>query len=101
MEILQSVYITLFMIGMSSHYSIQKYPFNARNLSALLVHGVNIIGNVGFLFSGIENLIEFTESLFLCVTVSLTTLMFIHVNWKMRHIFEFLSRLEEIVNQSE
>lgn len=101
MQILQSVYITLSIVGMSSHYSIQKYPFNARNLSALFIHGVNIIGNVGFLFSGIENLIEFTESLFLCITVSVATLMFIHVNWEMRQIFEFLSRIQEIVNQSE
>lgn len=101
MQIFKSIYTTLSITGMSSHFSIQKHPFNARNLSALFIHGVYICGNVGFLFSGIENLIEFTDSVFLCITTILATTMFIHVNWEMRQIFEFLSKLQEIVDQSK
>lgn len=101
MQIFKSIYITLSVLSMSSHYSIQKHPFNARNLSSLLIHGVYLCGNIGFLFSGIENLIEFTDSVFLCITTILATTMFIHVDLKMRQIFEFLRRLEEIVNQSK
>lgn len=100
MQILKSTYDSLLLMGLSSHQSIQKYPVNARNLISLFIFCLNLLGVVGFLISGTQDLKEFFDSMFTTVTVSLTILIFINLVWNMRRLFEFLSHLEGTVNQS-
>lgn len=101
MKILESIYDDLLIVGLSSDQSIQKYPFNARNVTSLIIFALNILCDVGFLVSGTADLKEFSDSMFAIVTASLTTVIFIDLIWKMRKLFEFLRKLEETVNQSK
>lgn len=101
MQILESIREKLEIIGMSNQQSLQKYPFNERNVTCLLLHGINIVCNLGFLIYGTKDLMEFTDSLFLTITAILTAAIFINLMWKMRELFEFINNLEDIVDQSE
>lgn len=101
MHILESIRNKLQIIGMATYQSIQKYPINTRNLTSLLLHGINVVCNVGFLIYGTKDLMEFTDSLFLTITAILTTSIFINLNWKMRPLFEFIDRLEDTVDRSK
>lgn len=86
---------------MSTQHSIQKCPLNARNLSILFLHGINILCSVGFLVSGSRDLMEFTDSLFLSITATLVVSIFINLNWRMRQLFEFINKLEDTVDLSK
>lgn len=101
MSILESIRSKLQIIGMTSNQSIQKYPFNARNLASLLVHVINIVSTIGYLISGTNDLMEFTESLFLTITAIVVASIFINLLWRMRRLFEFIDHLEETVDQSK
>lgn len=101
MHILESIRTKLQIIGMTTHQSLQKYPFNDRNLVCLLLHGINVVCNLGFLISGTTDLMEFTDSLFLTITAILTASIFINLISKMQQLFEFINNLEDIVDQSK
>lgn len=101
MEILKLIHNNLQIIGMDTYQSIQKYPFNARNLTSLLIYGINIIFNIRLLISGTKNAMEFTDLLYLTFTVIITVSMFINLNWNMKRLFEFFESLESTVDQSE
>lgn len=100
MQILKSAYEYLLIIGLSSHQSIQVYPWNVRNLTSLLVYGLYTVCNVGFLMSGSKDLKEFVDSMYLTVTVILAASMLINLIWGMRQLFEFLDYLGDTVDQS-
>lgn len=101
MKILRSIRDKLQIVGMSTHQSMQNHPFNARNLTSLLFHGINITCNIGFLVFGSKELTVFTDSLFLTITAILTVSIFINLTWRMRLFFEFIDNLEDIVERSK
>lgn len=101
MQILESMHKSLPILGMSSSQSIQKHPFNARNVASFLIYGINSICNVGFLIFGANNLMEFIDSLYLTVTAVLAVLILINLSWQMRQLFEFLKHIEDTVERSK
>lgn len=102
MQILKSVYENLEITGLSNYHSIRKYPFSTRNLTSVFIHALNIICNFGFIVSGqTGNLMEFTDSLYITLTVIFGTSIFIKLIWKMHQLFGFFNRLEDIVAQSK
>lgn len=101
MKILQLVHDNLQIIGLDTNQSILKYPFNARNLTSLLVYGINIYVNVRLLLSGTANAMEFTDLFYFTFTVTVTVFMLINLIWEMRQLFEFINNLESSVDQSE
>lgn len=102
MQILESIHKSLQIIGLSSHQSMQKHPFNARNLISLFVFGLNIICNFGFIVSGQTNdLMAFTDSVYITLTVICADSIFIRLILKMQQLFELINRLEDIMDQSK
>lgn len=101
MQILKSAYEYLLIVGLSSHQAIQTYPWNARNLTSLLVYGLYTVCNVGFLMSGSKDLKEFIDSTYLTVTVIFAASMLVNLIWGMRQLFEFLNYLGDTVDQSK
>lgn len=101
MPILESIRNKLQMAGMSTQCSLQKYPFNTRNSTSLLIHGINIVCSVGFIISGSKDLREFADSLFVSATAILIVVIFLNLNWKMKRLFKFLNNLEDTVDQSK
>lgn len=100
MPILESLHSNLRIIGMTTNRSIQTYPLNARNLTMLLIFGINITCNIGFLIYETNNLMEFTDSLYLTFTAIMALLILIDLIWKMRELFVFVNRVDETVDQS-
>lgn len=101
MPILESIRNKLQVLGMSTQHSIQKYPFNARNLASLFIHGMNITCSIGFMFAGTENKMEMIVSLFIIITAISDISIFIHLNWNMQRLFEFINKLDNTVDQSK
>lgn len=101
MQILEPIRNTLRILGMSSQHSVQKYPINARNLTSLFIHGINVTCSIGYIISGTENMEEFVSSLFVCITAIFDTLLFINLNWNMRRLFELIDKLENTVEKSK
>lgn len=98
MHILESIRNILQIIGLSSYQSIQTSPFNTRNLMSLFVLVLNIICNVGYSITGqTENLMEFTDSVFITFTVTVDILILINLIWQMQQLFVFINGLEDIV----
>lgn len=100
MPILESLHNNLQIIGMTTHQSIQKYPLNVRNVLMLSIFGMNIICNIGFLIYETNNLMEFTDSLYLTFTAIMALLILIDLILRMRPLFVFVNRVDETVNQS-
>lgn len=101
MPFLEPIRNKLRILGMSSTQSLEKYSFNARNLTSLLIYGINSSCNIGFLMFGAKNLMEFTDSLYLTVTAILAVSILINLIWQMRQLFVFLDKLEITVEQSK
>ena len=101
MPILTSIRENLAIIGLSSHQSTQKYPFNARNLTSLFFQFLNIGCNFGYLMYEAKDLMEITDSMFLTITAILTVSIFINLNWRMKQLFEFIDNLERTVDKSK
>lgn len=89
------------IIGLNWNQSIQKYPLNECNLIGLFVFGLNLICNVGYLVSGAVNLKNATDSMQSTLTLICATLIFMHLIWMMRELFEFYSKVDDIVTQSK
>lgn len=100
MPILESLHGNLRIIGMTAHQSTQNYPLNARNLVMILIFGMNITCNIGFLIYETNNLMEFTDSLYLTLTAILAVSILINLTWKIRQLFVFVNRVDETVDQS-
>lgn len=101
MPFLDPIRDKLQIIGLRTPHSMQKCPFNARNLICLFIHGANIASNVGYLFSGTKDLMESTLSLFLLITAILTVSILIDLIWNMERLFEFIDSVEETVARSK
>lgn len=101
MQIFELIYDYLRFIGYSANQSIQKSPFNARNVITSLIFVMNIVCNVGFAISGFEDLKELTDSLYITYTIVCSLLVSVHSIWNMWQLFEFFKIFEEIVNQSK
>lgn len=101
MQILESIYRSLRIIGLNSHQSIQKCPFNARNLISLLTFGLNLTCDIGVVIYGAKDLLECFDAIYLSFTILSAASIFINLVTKMPQLFEFLNSLEVTVTQSK
>lgn len=101
MQLLDPIYESLLIIGLSAEQSIQKHPFNARNLCSLLFSGLNLVSDIGFVIYGASDALELTDALYITFTIICSTSISINLVWKMRLLFEFLGGLDDTVTQSK
>lgn len=101
MHIYESTLEYLRMIGLSWNQLIQKYPINERNLISLFIFGLDLVCNVGYLICGAKDLKNVADSLLATFTVICVSSILISLIWKMKELFEFYSRIDDIVAQSK
>lgn len=102
MQILEPIYESLMITGLSANQSIRKHPFNARNLTSLFLFGLNLVSDIGFVIYGaVTDPLELFDSLFITFTIICATSISIDLIWKMRQLFEFLGSLGDTVTQSK
>lgn len=101
MQILESIYRSLWIIGLNSYQSNQKYPFNVRNLISLLTFGLNLTCDIGVVIYGAKDLMECFDAIYISFTVFSAASIFINLVAKMPQLFEFLNSLDVTVAQSK
>lgn len=101
MHIYESTLEYLRMIGLSWNQLIQKYPCNERNLISLFIFGLDLTCNVGYLVCGAKSLKNVTESMLSTFTLLCVASILISLIWKMKELFEFYSKIDEMVTQSK
>lgn len=100
-KIMEPIYHILTHVGMSSHLSIKRHPFNMRNSIVLLLLGTYVAGTAMYLIYGATNLKEYTDCIYLFASSISAMVNFVFISWKMEEIFRFLKNLEDIVNTSK
>lgn len=101
MKTVQAIYGHLMRVGMTSHQSIKRHPFNIRNTTMLFILCTVIVCTVIYLIYEATNLKEYADSIFVIITVVSGALNFAFINWKMAEIFRFIDSLEDSVNTSK
>lgn len=101
MKIFQVVQKNLSYLGISWYDSIQKYPINVRNASAILVLSLFTALACIYLCRVANTFQEYAESVYSCLSLIDATVISACVVWKMRTLFSCLHQIEAIANESE
>lgn len=101
MQIYEPILEYLRMIGLTWNQSAQNNPFNGRNLFSLFIYGLNLIGNFVYVFCGAKGVNNFIDALLATFTTICIFSIFISFVWKMQEIFEFFTKIDDIVTQSK
>lgn len=101
MKIKGIIDVYLMRVGMTSYQSMQQHPFNMRNTTTLMNLVTYVFCVVMFLIYDAKNLKEYTDSIYLSISVGGAALNFAFVNWEMAKIFRFIENLQHVVNASK
>lgn len=88
-------------VGMTSHQSRRRHPFNIRNSTILFLMDITVFSAVMYLIYDAKNLKEYADCIFLIITVTSLMFNFAYVNWNMAKIFRFIDSLQDVINTSE
>lgn len=97
---MQSINSHLMRVGMISEQSNKAHPLNMRNMTVLLILIAFLACSVMYLIFEPKTLKDYTDSIFLFITVLTVALNFAYVTWKMAEIFRFTKSLEDVINTS-
>lgn len=101
MKFAETISNFLSRIGMTSRQSIERHPFNMRNSTMLFIFASSNFCTVMYLIGGASNLKEYSDSIYLTITMLSGFLAFAFVSLKTTKILRFIENLEEIVSTSE
>lgn len=101
MKILITVQENFALMGISTNQSIQKIPFNAKNVLMLVIQCLTFSSDLMCLIYEADNFKDYTISIFSCCTMIVAISIFAMIMIKMRHFFEFQEQIEEIINKSK
>ena len=101
MKIIQSMQKFALHLGISVEQSIQKHPFNRRNVLALFVFGSAT--NLCALHVAYDEhtFSEYTIGIAAFSSMFVATTIFVIVLWRMRPLFECLCFMEEAITRSK
>lgn len=101
MKIFQTSQENLSYLGISSYYLSQQYPINMRNVTVFLALSFGAILNGVNLCYVATTFEEYADSTYACWAILLCIIIFVCVIWRMRLIFDWMNRMEEITNESK
>lgn len=101
MKIFQISQQNLAYLGFSYYYTIQMYPINVRNITALSVLITITSMACMYLYREAKTFQEYADGAYACSTLLDTTAIFTIFVWRMRIFFDCFNRFEKILNQSE
>lgn len=100
MKIFQTVEENFDLMGISAYQSMQKYPFNTKNLLVLSILCTTLFSDVMYLIREANDFKEYTISIFSACTMIVAISIFAIILTRMRHIFFYKNYIEEIINKS-
>lgn len=97
----QSIRENFAIIGIHSHQSTQKCPFNARSVACLLIYILGLISSVAYLLYEARNFAEYSNAAYsisggIVCGVTMATMV-----WIMPKLFQFFTCIENIASKSE
>lgn len=101
MVIFQIIQKNLSYLGISWYYSIQKYPFNGRNILAVSVLSTDTIMNCIYLCHIATTFEDYADSVYACLSTIDGATIFAVALWRIRIFFDCLNRIEKITNESK
>lgn len=101
MKVLQSTQRNFSILGIGVMQSNEKYRFNRRNGLALFVLGLASISCYVQLFYVANNFQEYTDAVYMSASTTGASAELAIVLWKMRPLFEIVTKLDAIVNTRE
>lgn len=100
-RVFQSIQKYFAITGITSHQSIQRHPFNGRNLMVLLMSGMATASHcIYFLFIA-SSFIEYLTSAFWAFIMFYGFLIFANTIWKMTILFKYINRFNYIIEESK
>lgn len=102
MKIFQSHAKNLAILGITAHQSMQRYPFlNARTVVSTVIFILCVIVNAVFLLFVASNFDEYTNSIYVVLTVLIVFNVFVIHIWKMKELFETMKTIENLIQKSK
>lgn len=101
MEIFKSCRQYLMNVGINTHQSTRKHPFNARNVLALTVSALCVTSNIIFLLYDTETFEEYISTLYSLSTAMICKITFMIAMWKMKKLFEIFDGFQCVIGKSE
>lgn len=101
MKIFQQIQKNFAILGIDSKSSVQRIPFNARNVSALFLMGVPIVMECIFLNHVVSTFREYIEFIKIIIAMWTGTLALAAIIWKMSDLFRFIDSLEAAIKKSK
>lgn len=89
------------LVGLTAHQSIQKCPFNVKNVVCLTVLYVASASAVSLMLFQANTFEEYTNSMYptscwICAGINFNVFI-----WKMDKIFEFIEHFEKLIEKRE
>lgn len=100
MKILQIAQENVSIIGIDANQSTQKFPLNTRNSLVLFTLCSVLASDLMYLIYDANDFKDYAVAILASCTMIVSILVFAYILVKMRIIFDFLHRLEEIINNS-
>lgn len=100
MKILQIAQENFSIIGIDANQSTQKFPLNTRNSLVLFTLCSVLASDLMYLIYDANDFKDYAVAILASCTMILSVLIYASILVKMRIIFDFLHRLEEIINNS-
>lgn len=101
MKILQLIQKCLAMFGLKSPDATQTHSINIESVTSFSAFGMGIISNLIYLVRDVSSFFEYVEWLYIIFAASISFEVFAFFTWKMTVLFELISKLETIIQNSE
>lgn len=101
MAMFQSTQIYLRILGINSHQSTQKRPFNIRCLMILLLCLFFIASSTLYLFYVPNSFDEYIASINISSTAIVLTIYIVVFFWKIPKLFKFIKSVENLVQMGK
>lgn len=88
-------------VGLTASQSLQPQQFNVRNVTVLLIFGLNIFLTGAYIALTATEFEEYVDSLYGCSTVMNCSIVFASLILQMPKLFKFLIKLKRTVNKSK
>lgn len=86
-------------VGVTASQSLHSSPFNAKNVTILLILGLNIWLTSAYIAFMANDFEEYVDSLFGCSTVLNLLIAFVDLILQMHLIFKFIVKLKHTINK--
>lgn len=101
MEIKEAIYAYMMRVGMPSRQTVKMHPFNSQMMAMLFLLGVDIFILGMFLIFEAKELKDYTDCIYFIISVVTATVNFVYAGSNLAELFEFIDKLDAIVETSE